>query len=141
MSLYTAIELRSAISTWLDGQLGLYLFPTGDTTTAIAVLPDSERGYDYPPPEVTVSGIECVIVQPRIDSKLLIDGIRKRYGWDIYLKQWDNNGSLVTATETLIDSLGDNRYEFTSPVYMPINESAGILATVRLQIYSIEVRS
>ena len=136
MTSLTPIFLRTLIANALGEKLGVYFLPNASAPIpAIAVIPDKVYGANYPPPETTVSGIEVVIHRPRPEAmaRLGNDSMRTRK-WEIYLNQWDGNGELNTAVETLIDVLQDNQLRFTSPVFPEYNLDAGIIPYCRIAL-------
>lgn len=136
------LTLRTDIADWLEDYLGVYTFKSGASVAAIAVLPDKQLGYDYPPPETTVTGIECVIIQPNLKTEALLgNDLGKRYQWLIYLKQWDVTGNLSETTEVLIDNLTDNDYQFSSPNTIIGDKTLGILASVKIPILDNIIRA
>ena len=67
MACFTRRELFENVSQWLDGSIGNYSF--NDTEVkAIAILPDRQWGYDYPPDNWVTKGLEIVIIQPVPDT-------------------------------------------------------------------------
>jgi len=132
----TPMFLRTLILNALGNKIGVYFLPKATASIpAIAVIPDKVYGVNYPPPETTVSGIEVVIHRPRPSATALLgnDSMRTRK-WEIYLNQWDGNGELNTAVETLIDVLQDNQLRFTSPVFPEYNLDAGIIPYCRIAL-------
>ncbi len=133
----TGLRLRRDVESWLSGKCGIYLFPFNGGSTkavpAIAVLPDNEHGYSYPPEDVQVSGLEVVIVRLVVSPrKLLGKDLHKRYPWEIYLKLWDNNGNLIEATEALINGLHSCGYCFQSP--QAISPDEGSIGQIKVLV-------
>lgn len=134
----TPLRLRRDIERWLNGLVGIYLFPFNGGSTkavpAIAVLPDNEYGYSYPPEDVQVSGLEVVVVHLVVNPKRLLgQDLYKRCPWEVYLKLWDNNGNLIRATDKLIDGLHVDGYEFQAPQAIPPDE--GSIGQVKVLVF------
>ena len=132
----TPISLRSLIMNSVGKQVGVYALPGAKNfVPAIAVLPDTVHGTNYPPQETTISGIEIVIHKPRpsATSRLGNDSLRT-YKWEIYLNQWDGNGDLNTIVENLIDAFQDNGIRFTDPVFPDYNLDVGIVPFCRIAL-------
>jgi len=128
--------LRTLIVNALGDKLGIYFLPKATSSTlAIAVIPDKVYGSNYPPPETTVSGIEVVIHRPRPSATAMLgnNSMRTRK-WEIYVNQWDGNGELNTAVESLLDAFQDNQLKFTSPVFPDYNLDTGIVPYCRIAI-------
>lgn len=130
----TAINLRETISNILTTHIGTYTFSSG-ASQAIAILPDSQHGYSYPPSGTKVSGVEVVIIRPVPTTALRLTGYASRRTWQIYLKQWDKSKNLVQATEVLIDGLNRLGYAFESPIHVLPNEKAQGIESVRVAVY------
>lgn len=131
----TAMSLRSHLSEILSGKIGTYNFTTGASTMALAVLPDPNSGYSYPPVGTKVQGIEVVIIRPTPTTALRLTGYASRLTWEIHLKQWDRSKNLVQVTEVLIDGLNKLGYAFESPVHVLPNERTGGIESVRVAVY------
>lgn len=117
-----AINLRNDILAILANKLGEYTFPNGAKTKAIATLPDPQLGYQYPPNGTKISGLEIVIKRPYPEAKGNLGGDRtSSYTWEIHLKQWDTQDSLIEAIGLLSGDLpGDYLIERVS--FMPPSE-------------------
>jgi hypothetical protein len=101
--------LRADVLTILEEILGTYTFPDRTTTKAIACLPDPEKGWNYPENGTKVSGLEVVIKQPYPEVESNIGGDRTFTNlWEIHLKQWDTNQSLVEVIGLLSGDLPAN---------------------------------
>ncbi|MCC5640638.1 hypothetical protein LC593_33365 [Nostoc sp. CHAB 5844] len=89
---------------------------------AIATLPDPNLGYQYPPNGTKTTGLEVVIKRPYPEGESNIGGDRTlSYTWEIHLKQWDTQGSLIEAIGLLSGDLpGDYLIERVS--FMPPSE-------------------
>jgi hypothetical protein len=132
----TPMGLRTLITNAIGKQIGVYAFPGASTVAqAIAVIPDKKYGANYPPPETTTSGIEVVIHKPRpsANTRLGNDSLRTRK-WEIYLNQWDGNGELNSAVETLINAFQDAGLNFTNPVFPDYNLDMGIIPYCRIAV-------
>ncbi|MHC5828247.1 MAG: hypothetical protein ACYT04_73230, partial [Nostoc sp.] len=55
--------LRNDVSLILENLLGNYKLPDGSNVSAIACLPDPDKGWNYPENGTKVSGLEVVIKQ------------------------------------------------------------------------------
>jgi len=132
----TTTELKSLILNCFDDYLGKY----NSTLPAIAVLPHLDYGYDYPPSNWVVTGIEVVIIKPKIRTKNALYATTKRRDWEIHLKNWDKSGVFPTVVETLINGLADATYQMETPIYVPYNEALGILESAKITVYEHIVR-
>ena len=56
MACLTRRELFENVSQWLDGSIGNYSFNNTEVK-AIAILPDRQWGYDYPPDNWATIGL------------------------------------------------------------------------------------
>ena len=127
--------LITDIQTILTGKVGNYNFPDGTITEAFAFLPDFNFGYNYPPSEVDVDGIECVVLSPNLlaeERQHKSSWISAR--WQVFLKQWDLTKDITDATETLILGLNTRNYRYDNWVNIPASESLGIIRSISLEI-------
>ncbi|MEH1788864.1 MAG: hypothetical protein V7L23_25610 [Nostoc sp.] len=110
--------LRADVLAILVDLLGTYTFPDRTTSPAIACLPDPDKGWNYPENGTKVSGLEVVIKQPYPDVSANIGGDRTFTNlWEIHLKQWDTNQSLVDVIGLLSgELLADYLIERVSPI-------------------------
>jgi hypothetical protein len=98
--------LRNDILAIIANQIGTYTFPDRTTAQAIACLPDPGKGWNYPENGTKTSGLEVVIKQPYPDVEANIGGDRTfTNSWEIHLKQWDTNKSLVEVIGLLSGDL------------------------------------
>lgn len=98
--------LRNDVLVIVENLLGTYTFPDRSTSPAIACLPDPDKGWNYPENGTKVSGLEVVIKQPYPDVSANIGGDRTfTNSWEIHLKQWDTQGSLVEVINKLSTEL------------------------------------
>lgn len=99
--------LRNDVFAILKGLLGTYTFPNnGGTAPSIACLPDPDKGWNYPENGTKISGLEVVIKQPYPEVQGNLGGDRTNtYAWEIHLKQWDTNKSLVEVIGLLSGDL------------------------------------
>lgn len=97
-----APDLRDAIATALDGQIGTYNFGGVLTTPAIRI-DDGSSPYDQEP---TVTGLEVVIV-PSLDVavKPLMGGYQQTFGTTIVLKQWNVEETTMTAMDSVLEAI------------------------------------
>lgn len=94
--------LRADVLAILVDFLGTYTFPDSSTSPALACLPDPDKGWNYPENGTKTSGLEVVIKQPYPDVEANIGGDRTFTNtWEIHLKQWDTQGSLVEVINKL----------------------------------------
>lgn len=120
----------------LGTSLGYYFFgEDSPPVPAIAVLPDSQYGYYYPPRGVIASGIEAVIILPYPDAKMRLgNGSMRKKKWEIHLKQWDANGDLLSAADLLLDGIQKQGYRHTDITYVSPDLDAGIIPSCRIAI-------
>ncbi|HYX18331.1 MAG TPA: hypothetical protein VE944_28990 [Nostoc sp.] len=101
-----ALILRNDVFAVIKDLLGTYTFPDRTTAQAIACLPDPDKGWNYPENGTKVSGLEVVIKQPYPEVSANIGGDRTfTNSWEIHLKQWDTNQSLVEVIGLLSGDL------------------------------------
>lgn len=130
------LTLRYQLVSLLAGLLGQYHFSDGTTGDAIAILPDDAEGFNYPGNGTETEGIECVVIRPYPTINSLLGGDRiKPYRWQVTLKQWNPNGSLLDAVERLVNNLD---YSITSPSWVPPNAALGIIEQVRFEVLEFE---
>lgn len=137
----TALTLRSHLTSILTTHIGTYTFQSGATSDAIAVLPDNQHGYSYPPPGTNVVGIEVVIIRPTPTTSLRLTGYASRKTWEIHLKQWDRSKNLVQATEVLVQGLNELNYAFESPQRLLPNERIQGIESVRCAVFEFNFSS
>jgi hypothetical protein len=114
------LELRQKLTNILDDLLGEYTFVNGRCVKAIAVVPDSVYGYDYPPTGTKVTGLEMVIwAEAKLDTYPIIQGTHVVNSTQVVLKQWDDKKTTVEATNRLISCLGNDKIE-VRPRVMPV---------------------
>ena len=137
------LTLRSRIQQICTPCLGQYTFSVNgvvDSEPAIAILPDDEYGWHYPPSGTKTSGVEVVITLPYPKLKpMLNNAYLKEFRWGITLKQWNQNGNLLQATNRLVIGLRD--YLVTPPQQLPPDDSLGILEQVRFEIVEYEYQN
>lgn len=136
----TTLSLRNHLVTALGDDLGTYTRPDGGTEPAIAIIPHNQYGYNYPPDNYKVTGIEGVILKPKIKAKMAYLGASKKSEYEIFLKFWSETGKINQVTELVFDYFIDQEYQMLSPVYMPYDEKLGILASTKLTIYNFTHR-
>lgn len=135
----TPRRIRADVEQWLAGHVGMYLFANnGGSTTApaIAILPDPTYGWEYPPEDTRISGLEVVIEEvPIASTPLLNKEAHERQDWRIFLKCWDSNGKLNRATQALVRGLTrSDDYLYSSPVPIPPNERLGMVPIITLVV-------
>ncbi len=132
-----SLKIKIDIFNILSGQIGLYTFSNGVEVPAIAILPDSTYGYDYPPMNTKVSGIEVVIIDniPKIQARIGANDSLQTYYWDIYLKQWDNNPLIDTATIAQ-EGMLDLGYMITPASFVKPSIELGILSSATWRVKS-----
>ncbi|MFK0731390.1 MAG: hypothetical protein ACFKPT_02735 [Gloeotrichia echinulata GP01] len=110
--------LRNDVLAIVENLLGNYTLSDGSSTQAIACLPDPDKGWNYPENGTKVSGLEVIIKQPYPDVEANIGGDRTFTNlWEIHLKQWDTNQSLVDVIGLLSGELpADYLIERVSPM-------------------------
>jgi hypothetical protein len=128
-----AFILRYELLAMLQKSLGIYLFSDGSRSGAIAVLPDPDNGWNYPPQGTKVSGLEVIIKLPYPDLEANLGGDRAfEYSWEIHLKQWDSNKSLLEIIELLLTSL-PSEYLLSGVTYIPVSDK--LLAIEQCKFY------
>lgn len=142
MTSITAPYLRNLVSTAMGMKIGLYMLPDMYTPIpAIAVIPDSVHGDNYPPEDTVVSGIEVVIHKPRPKTKARLGGdVLKQRRWEIFVNRWDANGDLLDAAERLINEFQNQNLQFDSPIFPAYNLDAGVVPFCRLAVIENLVR-
>lgn len=130
-----ALLLRSLLLSLLEADLGIYNFDNGLTAPAIAVLPDTDHGYNFPPADTDSQGLECLIFQPLKGwVSLLGNGGAVPCRWEIRLQQWDGNQNLLAVANALVPVLARSPElaycQFSKPVYIPPNREKEILEQV-----------
>ena len=112
-----SLSLKATISTVLSELLGTYTFKNKSQAPAIALL----RGMNEPfPPSGTITeGLEAVLLYPMGYPEQMIGGATIQLEWQIFLKQWDGNGTTAIAQIKLVEALnyeeGIVKRAFTSP--------------------------
>lgn len=130
-------DLRSQIVSLMEGLIGTYEHTDGYIEPAIAVLPDSESGWNYPSTGTVATGIEVVITRPYPGAIPLLNNERmKPLRWGITLKQWDSSKSLLDATTALVDGLA--YHHMTLPRLVPPNAALGIIEQVTFELIEWE---
>lgn len=133
-----ALALRNDVLSKLKNKLGRYIFPNGASIEAICVLPDPERGWNYPQEGTKISGLECVIKRPYPQPQPNLGGsLTTSYWWEIHLKQWDKNQSLLESNESLLE-LFIKDYQLKQMTYMPYSDK--LLTVEQCKIYLEEYR-
>lgn len=125
-------ELLSTISTMLSAQLGTYDLGNGQTKPAIAVLPDPDYGMNYPPPGVSVTGtgLEVVLVLPRLAAEMALGGVTSRSDWMIYVNAHRKGTVPLDAAMALFPVIPEILQVFS----IPANEATGSPESVRLTV-------
>ncbi len=119
----TTAQLRAALATLLTAQLGTYT--TGNGTSMGAAL-----RVGNPPSDWTASGTE-VIIDPSLDISNEPLHTRSNVNTEIPVRVIDRDGKGPAAVTRICQ-----RFETTSPLKIPANESLGILAQYTLRIRS-----
>lgn len=129
-----ALELRNQLASLLAGQIGIYKID-GVESPAIAIMPDPDLGWNYPPAGTEVSGIEVVITCPINDYTPLMGGGMAPSTWEVRVKQQEQNGSLHTVVNVLVPALADllNCARMGRPVQIPPNAAKGIVEQVLIR--------
>jgi len=100
------LELRNSIATALASEVGLYTFPSGQSTPAIVVEDGAIRYVEEP----TAQGLEVVIipdVDPSAPTYFHGGDMRLDTQVKVVLKQWDAAKTTKVAREILIRLLDD----------------------------------
>ena len=126
------LVLRTLVSGLLTDAIGTYSLDTDAgtvTQSAIAVLPDLDVGYNYPPSGTTVTGLEVVIYKPTADYVPIMGGKMQPATWEVRLKQWDTNASLTDLMNALVPQLASALIycRFLKPGSIPPNPQKGIV--------------
>lgn len=126
-----ALTLRTQVAELLNTQIGSYSLE-GITAVAIAVLPDPDVGYNYPPAGTVVSGLEVVIMQPVNDYVGMMGGGMAPATWEIRLKQHDGDRNLVAIANSLVPALANllSYARMGQPIMIPPNAAKGIVEQV-----------
>lgn len=135
-----ALSLRNQLQMLLDGQIGHYTLSNGQRVLAIAVLPDPEVRYAYPPPGTAIEGLEVVIMQPFAQfTPLLGNQGMQPATWEIRLKRWEGaQGNLIEIANTLIPQLAKAiDATFANPGYLLPKPEKGIVeqAIIQFTVY------
>lgn len=135
---FTKEDIYLLIREAMGESIGLYTFPSGHQEKAICYLPTEGFGFDYPPADTQIQGIECAIVCPLPQIKRLIGGdLQTIFTWQIFLKQWDNSVDVIFACNLLMNSLFKTGYPFKSPILIPPKEGLGALALARIDFFEV----
>ena len=107
------LTLRSQLALALNSYLGTYTLANGSTTQAISV----RAAGDSLPPNTTVTGLECVILQePELEVIRQYEKEHAFQRWTIYLVDWDGNTALNTVAGRLLWAYpGSNAVSITVP--------------------------
>jgi len=98
------IGLRTAIETALSDELGIYVFPNGQTTPAIVL----SMGTDTSPIVGTkAEGLECVLVfRPDVPLRPLMgNAFEETYTVQILLKQWSAEQNTLGALSKILETM------------------------------------
>ncbi|MEH2393872.1 MAG: hypothetical protein V7K21_20135 [Nostoc sp.] len=135
-----ALVLRTHVFTILEDFLGTYTFPDRTISIAIACLPDPDKGWNYPENGTKVQGLEVVIKQPYPEVQGNLGGDRTCTNtWEIHLKQWDTNKSLMEVIGQLTGELpADYLIERVSP--MPASNKLLTVEQCKIFLKDWEVR-
>lgn len=100
----TPQEIKAALSSALDTQIGVYTFSDGQTTPAIRI-DDGSEPYEEDP---SVTGLEVVIV-PALEVAVtpMLGGYKDTYTTLIALKQWDIEQTTLPYRTKVIEALAE----------------------------------
>ena len=118
------LALQTDIIAIIGDSLGQYFLPglSGTVKQAIAILPDSEYGWQYPPNGTKATGLEVLIKLPYAEVEPLIGGDRtKTYTYEIHIKQWDDRKTVREALDKLTSEL-PNIYLIERVAIIPASE-------------------
>ena len=125
----TPASLRSLIFRTIGSQIGSYRLPDSEgVTPAIAVLPDPDLGYNYPPTGTITTGLEIRIRTPLHMIEPLLGNVPMvSPRWEIRLLQRDVNGSAIATANALLPVLSrELDCEVSNPVLIPPNPEKDI---------------
>lgn len=135
-----ATEVRAVLLPLLEGK-GYYRLPSGQTVAAIAVLPDPEVGYSYPPAGTKIVGIECVIYLPLNGIAPILGGVMVPARWDLRLRAHDDSvKDLIPVANQITPELAKRlNCVMSNPSQIPANPSWGLLEqiVIRFSEYSL----
>ncbi len=123
----------------LTGKVGSYSFPQSVggplISDAIALLPVAQYGFNYPPENVTITGIEVVINDATVEYNTRFNKHTSAFGtWKIYIKQWDTEQELNDVVDELTFELGQRGYRLTNFIEQEAEEGLGLIRTIRFDI-------
>ena len=130
MAPYTVLSLRTALEATLTSSIGTYTLANGSTTPAVTV-----RDYgDSPPPGLTVTGLELIIIRsPEINPLLQFENGPTFETWPVWLVDWTGGTNLEVCAGKVI-------YAFpgTTAVRVNVPEQIGPKNQMRLDVRSME---
>lgn len=136
-------SLYTIINDAIGAQLGNYISNgNGATVKAIAILPDIEYGFDYPPEAWNAEGIEVVIVEtfPKHENLLNRQAIEYEK-WNVFLKNWETSQDEPSG-DALLQQLGRTLalaftregILFTNSDVIPGNEEMNIRPQIKFEL-------
>lgn len=136
-------DLRKTIEATLGDRIGRYHFPEGDSDRAVSVLPDPDLGYNYPPKNTQIEGIEVQIIKPLIGIAPLMGNRSMRPArWEVRLRAIDDSRKdLIELANLLTPKLASALpCLVASPGHIPADLTRGILEqiVIRLTVYLAE---
>ncbi|MDJ0723727.1 MAG: hypothetical protein QNJ38_01285 [Prochloraceae cyanobacterium] len=137
----TKESIYQNLVSWLGADIGTYQENgiSNNSIPAIAILPDPNFGYDYPPDSYRAIGIEIVVreTMPKHTPLLNQQAIEEEI-WEIYLKNWeetieDAKGELklLNMGKTLALNLTRNGVLFSNSDVIPGNEELNLRPQIK----------
>ena len=104
--------------------LGSYIFQNNTfPQPAIAILPEKNFGYEFPPTRTEVSGLEFKVITKNIKTKaLLARGLATKEIKEFYIQQWTGDIDLSQVGTRLNELLTDNDFNVMTSVLVPVSE-------------------
>lgn len=130
------IALKNLLVGLLEAHLGTYTIEEL-TFPAVAIVPDLEHGYAFPPAGCQITGLEVVIMKPLQGLTPVMGGFFQPSRWDVRIKQWEATGGLIELANSIAPKLAQSpelaHCIFFNPMYLPPNLEKGIIEQVALQ--------
>ncbi len=117
--------------------LGTYRLPNNREIPASSVLPDRELGYDYPPSDTEINGLEFIFQSPvtPVIHSLLGGDVLEEYRYRIILKEWSANEVMLgESLKVLLRILETEGYDFSSPLVIPASQELNLVTMAEITI-------